>query len=208
MRFILSFFVIFNVACADNEAFLSSQNYVLKDEIWDLAPFVKNDARTHFGTYLVRNVPFAPIHILKQLLENSFNMQLLDRGEAHITVITPPEYEALKNKIDIHEIHQMVEHTLQSSSFDPVCIGEGTLQIDGKSESTYFVVVNSSDLFEVRRTIAERFYQRGGSRSAFDPETYYPHITIGYTKRDLHAQDGIVKDQNSCIARVIVETLD
>jgi len=207
MRVIALITAVFTLACAEREALWSDQSYVLHDEIWDFAPFVKNDARTHFGTYLVRNIPFAPIYRLKQLLENSFNIRLLDRGEAHITVITPPEYEKLKAVIDIQEIHQMVQHTLQSTSFDPVCIGRGSAEIDGTSESTYFVVVGSSDLLKVRRSIAERFYERGGSRLAFDPEAYYPHITIGYTKRDLHAQDGVVKDQNSCIAEVDIQDL-
>jgi len=171
-------------------------------KVFGAMPFVHNDSPTYFGTYLIRNVPFDPIYRLKNQLEKNLNRPLIDRQEAHITVVTPPEYELIKDIVSINDIHAMIEDSLQDSKFEPICVGRGSAQITGNLESTYFVVVRADDLLEVRRQIAALFYSRGGDRSGFDPEVFYPHITVGYTKRDLHMQDGVIKNQSSCIADI------
>jgi 2'-5' RNA ligase len=204
MQFKLLVFTTIAVVFSGSAYPSHNQSFELSEAIFDAAPFIKNDASHYFGTYLVRNVPFEPIYTLKSALEGSFNTQLFDRSEAHITVITPPEYEQIKDKIHIDEIHAIVQDTLQGTSFELICLGKGSAEIDDSLEDTFFIVVRSNELLEVRRQIAERFLIRGGNSSSFDPETYYPHITVGYTKRDLHAQDGVVKDRTSCVADVHV----
>lgn len=179
-------------------------SFDLDARLWDQVPFISNDAPTPFGSYLVRNVPFEPIRSLKGALESSLHRQLLGRNEAHITVITPPEYEQLKDKVRISEIQEIVRDSIQNTKFDVICLAKGSAQLSGKQESTYFVVVVSQGLFNIRRQIAQLFSARGGSQEAFDPESFYPHITVAYTKRDLHAQDGVIKNKDACFADVRV----
>jgi len=54
---------------------------------------------------------------------------------------------------------------------------------------TYFIVVDAPFLKTWRKT-------RWGLNEEKFP--YYPHITLGFTERDLHLQDGAVKDARSC----------
>ena len=77
-------------------------------------------------------------------------------------------------------------------------MGKGAKDLDGANEKTYFVVVKSDGLLELRTKIQKAFVAAGGSAADFLPENFYPHITLGYTKRDLHYEEGIRKDDSSC----------
>jgi 2'-5' RNA ligase len=123
-----------------------------------------------------------------------------NRGEGHITVISPVEYsKVLKNKISMEEINQIaLAHRIQSSRFKIVCLGKGTV----KKMETYFLVLESQDLIHLREEIYEQFVKNGGDMKAFDPHLFYPHITLGFTDQDLHFEQGVVKDRRSCIADI------
>lgn len=64
--------------------------------------------------------------------------------------------------------------------------------------------VNSPDLVAIRKEIQELYVSRGGDGRLFEANHYYPHITVGFSKQDLHEADGVIKDKNSCIAPVYV----
>ena len=168
--------------------------------------------------YVAMPLPFAPFSDLHRHLiarvetEQGLNSKLISRGEAHVTVLTPPEFDQLKSLISIDEINSIANALdIQNSKITPVCLGRGDAVVEGKHEQTYYVVVEAPKLLEIRRTIAETFVKRGGSldisaasspassHAAFDAENFYPHVTVGFTKRDLFDQDGVIKSKKSCV---------
>jgi len=184
----------------------------LGDEIWETGsmPFITHTGTKPFSSYLTMNIPHKPVLKISKNIGEIIGRKLKNRGEAHITVITPPEFDnILKPYLSIERIHQIAEqNTIQDASFDIVCIGSGSIvtktsdksievkQIKEKEE-TFFLVVTSDDFFKLRKEIGRAFENAGGAKGAFNPEKFQPHITIGFTKRDLHASDGVVKDINS-----------
>lgn len=170
-------------------------NYEMSPQIFDHVSFIRHES-PDFGSYLAQNIPYDPINGLKEQLAHDFGVDLQARGEAHITVITPVEYKAIKSVIDITEINDLVQRQIQEAHFTPLCIGKGQLG----SAMTFFVVVEALELLAIRTSIETLFIERGGDATAFQAAVFYPHITIGFTHRDLHAQDGIIKDQHACIA--------
>lgn len=157
-------------------------------------PFVANQG------YLVQNILFVPINHLKRVIESELNITLKDRGEAHITVISPPEFSDIKNYISMREINELAqEKQLQTMPFTTTCVGTRALFINGILEQPFYVVVKSQALVDFRHLILKTVKEKGYVGSDFDPEIYFPHITIGYKNRDLHAQDGVIKDESSCL---------
>ena len=150
--------------------------------------------------YVAMPLPFAPFAELFQQLSANVPEKLISRGEAHVTVLTPPEYDQLKAQISIDEINAIaLALGIQNVKVKPFCLGRGDAVIEGKREQTYYVVVEAEGLRKIRLAIAAEFVKRGGSSAVFDAEHFFPHVTVGFTKRDLFDQDGVVKDQNSCV---------
>jgi hypothetical protein len=150
-------------------------------------------------------INYGPVEQIRLNLVQKLGFDLKKRDEAHITVITPPEFEILQNKISMAQINELaLKENLQSSNFIPLCVGRGRLQIDGREESTYYIVTSSPDLMLIREKIQAAYVTAGGKVSDFQAEIFFPHITLGFTKRDLHFNDGVIKDTTSCVADVAV----
>jgi 2'-5' RNA ligase len=164
-------------------------------------PLLKHSGPGEWDNYLTLNLPFAPVaHLFAQLLIRQ-KTAMTSRGEAHITVITPIEFwQILRPQgITLDDIQHIAESSaLQSSRFEIVCLGQGELKIANRVEKTWFLVVKSADLLRVRHKIHQLFVAKGGKPEQFSVESYYPHITLGYTLRDLHESDGVIKDSRSC----------
>jgi hypothetical protein len=62
---------------------------------------------------------------------------------------------------------------------EALCINSGSAEIKGRVESTYFVVVSAPKIDQIRRK--------------YGFTTYFPHVTLGFTERDLHFEDGVIK---------------
>lgn len=160
--------------------------------------FKSHQGRGYYDNYLSMELPYTPVKGLFDKLEDLESISLKTRGEAHITVLSPVEFHDLKNYVSIEEMEKIAKsHNVQSSQFDIQCLGQG--QSPDHSDSTYFVVVSSLDLVNIRRDIAKLYADRSGEAGAFVAEDFYPHITVGFTSRDLHIQDGVCKDQRTCI---------
>lgn len=162
--------------------------------------FISHQGSGPFDTYLTMEIQFEPMaELFRQLLVLK-RMPLTSRGESHITVITPVEFnDVLKTKLSMSEIDQIAKKaTIQSSGFDVVCLGKVALEIEKKLEQTFYVVVRSSALIKIREEVQKLFIKKGGDASLFKPNQFYPHITLGFTKRDLHESDGVTKDERSC----------
>jgi hypothetical protein len=118
------------------------------------------------------------------------------QGEAHVTTISPPEYKfVLRHHITMKRINEIaLASNIQSADLVRLGIGSGKTKIEGKMEETFFVIVDSIKLREIRIKIHQEFVANGGKPSAFDPTWFFPHMTIGYTKKDIHENSGLLKD--------------
>jgi 2'-5' RNA ligase len=172
--------------------------------------FLTHEGPGAFDSTLAMNVLYAPVKSLHSQLEASLGKKLdyfklwNPEGEAHITVVTPVEFfNVLKAKLSMKEINAIAErYDIQEARMSILGLGSGKAWIEGKEEETYFLIVDSAGLRNIRQQIWYEFTRRGGDAGAFDPTWFFPHITIGYTKRDLHEADGILKNlKNSLDSR-------
>ncbi|NNF16509.1 MAG: hypothetical protein HKN70_07155 [Gammaproteobacteria bacterium] len=164
--------------------------------------FIPHTGTTAFASYLAINLPFAPVADVRQRLERQLGRPLKHRDEAHITVITPPEFVRLQPYLAIDEINRIVADSIQATRFKVACTGRAQAVLEGELHSTYFLVVDSPQLHRIRDRIALLYKQTGGPLPAFT-EDYHPHITVGFTHRDLYAADGAIKDRRSCLKNAV-----
>ncbi|MGZ3745455.1 MAG: 2'-5' RNA ligase family protein [Pseudobdellovibrionaceae bacterium] len=165
------------------------------------AEFIAHTEKKPMQAYLAMNLPYTPYQAILEQLQKLEGISLVSRGEAHITVITPIEYNRiLKKHLKIDEIHKIAEaEKIQETPFTPVCIGKVQKELKGKMEKAYFVVVESPALIELRGKIEEAYVNNGGRPQEFIPERFMPHVTLGFTARDLHLEDGVFKNNTSCL---------
>lgn len=163
--------------------------------------FISHRGTAPMQNYLAQNVDEQAVARLRVDVENGVQRKLGHRNEAHLTVITPVEFDqVLSKKMKMDEIDAIAEKMkIQSSVFKPVCVGRGSLTLDGAEQSTYYIVVDSEPSFKIRHAVQDLFISRGGKADLFNADHFYPHVTIGYTLRDLHYEEGVVKDERSCI---------
>jgi 2'-5' RNA ligase len=165
-------------------------------------PFVSHHGRGRFDNTLALNVVYAPIQALRRPIEEGVGRRLKfltswkSDGEAHVTVITPPEFsEVLSPYLTMEEIEKIAQKDrIQESELIVLGLGSGKAILDGEEEETYFVIVDSENLRKIRHDVYRAFLEKGGSPNAWDPTWWFPHITIGFTRRDLHEADGVIKN--------------
>jgi 2'-5' RNA ligase len=163
--------------------------------------FIAHTEEKPMKAYLSMNLPYGPYKDLLEQLQRVEGITLSNRGEAHITVVTPIEYDKiLKKHLSIAEIHKIAEAAkIQETAFIPVCVGKGQKELNGKIEKAYFVVVDSPALIDLRGQIEAAYVKNGGKPQHFVPERFFPHVTLGYTARDLHYEDGVIKNKTNCL---------
>ncbi|CAO3622887.1 unnamed protein product [Cunninghamella blakesleeana] len=127
---------------------------------------------------------------------NSTRQPLQSRGEAHITVISPPEFNVLASvNITIQDINKIAKkNNIQSSPFKAICLGK----VSQKDDVVYQIIVTSPALVKIREEIFRLYYSKQGNVSLFDPRSFWPHITIGFTDHDLFIEGGVYKGFNAC----------
>ncbi|UXR63497.1 hypothetical protein EZJ49_10465 [Bdellovibrio bacteriovorus] len=186
-------------ACASKSPYaLSSLQYSSEDlkpkatrSVASVSP-----AREKPKSYLSLELPYPAFEKMRQEVEKSQHVSLQHRGEAHITVVNPMEFTKLKKKVSMNEINALAEQMdLQKAPYHLLCVGKGSV----KDDSTYYAVVESDRLFQIRKAIHILYTSKGGKTEDFSPEQFYPHVTLGFTKKDLHFEDGVIKDASSCI---------
>jgi 2'-5' RNA ligase len=164
--------------------------------------FESHRGEGRFDTALAMKVQYAPLKNFRQSLNTELNANLkfftlwAPEGEAHVTVLTPLEYyDTLKKFISIERIEQIaLDAGIQKSDLSLQGIGKGEVVINTKTEQTYFLIAHSENLLKIRNLIYQEYVQNGGPADSWNPNAFYPHITIGYTLRDLHIEDGVIKD--------------
>lgn len=155
------------------------------------------NAHSALKNYISYDLEYRSFETMRLQLENKLGQSLKNRGEAHVTVITPPEYQVLTRKIKAEQIHFLANAILKESPpYEIVCLGSGAAEIDHKIEKTYYVVVQSEALLKLRQDLA---ILAQIEKEIFDPNLFFPHVTLGFTGRDLHYEDGVIKDKRSCL---------
>ncbi|KAI8923486.1 hypothetical protein BC831DRAFT_437029 [Entophlyctis helioformis] len=166
-----------------------------------------------YGSYIQQTVDFASVVPVFNALNATYG-PLKTRGEAHITVVSPPEVLfALSNVMTIEEIEAVVnpaDHPIQSVKFTPVCVGrqsmvesKATSPFVGKRTYVYNLLVDAPELFEARRRLQAAYIKKGGDPSNFDAIAgFYPHITLGFVDHDWFPEDHVYKTYYTCFANV------
>lgn len=196
--------LIISLLILSSFALAASQKIYISEQVYKNSklPFQSHHGAGAFDSYLVMDVNYPSVaDVYKQLLAAIKGVPLTNRGEAHITVITPVEFsEILKSKLSMQEIDNIAKkNKIQDANFEVVCVGKGSLEVNSKIEDTYFIIVRSADLLKIREEIQKLFIKKGGQKDDFRPQYFYPHITLGFTLRDLHVDDGVIKDESSCV---------
>ncbi|MCX7120905.1 MAG: hypothetical protein NTZ67_03920 [Gammaproteobacteria bacterium] len=184
--------------------FLMTSFSLYAENIHHHAPFISHINDPDYGNvyWLGMNVDNNAISVIRKKFEAQHpELVLKNRADSHITLITPPEYQTiLKPYLSPETIDNIaISAHIQRSHFKVICIGRGIAYDDNKQLQTYFLVVDSPDLIQVRKKIFNTYVKSGGDPSRFDPWHFMPHITIAYTDRDLFEHDGVYKQKNSCI---------
>ncbi len=158
--------------------------------------------------YLAMTLNERTVLPIRQKLQSETSLRLMNRGEAHVTVITPPEFDILKSRISMLEIENIaIQNEIQDSDLSVLCLGKFE---NSEKLKAFFLVVLSKNLLKIRQEISELYQQRVGPghqgqkfESRFEFLHFHPHITLSFTKRDLHEEgDHAVKDESSCFAQV------
>jgi hypothetical protein len=186
---------------------MSIQNINASDLQASETPFVaylgtnhpNNKQSVHSLPFLGINLNPAPILKMREEIAQEVGKQLIGYPEAHITVISPPELEVLFPKNSIEALsHWSIEHKIQSLPFEVLGLGRATNfpAHTSKTLETYFLVVASPAIQDFRKKLFLQF-----SIQKKVPEApYEAHITVGFTRRDLHAQDGVSKGPKTLIS--------
>ncbi|CAO0799051.1 unnamed protein product [Mucor circinelloides] len=147
------------------------------------------------ASWLGMNFDFQYVKPVFDIL-NSTQVPLLNRGESHITVISPPEFGVLATAgMTIDQVNQIaLTEKIQSSKVKIVCLGKE--DVNGKI--VYQLIVSAPNLVNIREKVFQLFVKQGGNTALFDPSAFWPHITVGFTSGDLFIQDGVYKGANVC----------
>lgn len=153
---------------------------------------------------LIRNVYFPAVNALIPQLNNLYKIDLEDRRESHITVITPPEFKSSLSKVfTVDEILARYKTSIQNMPFKVICVGSRRSK-DGKN-LVFYLVVDSPSIVEIRSELAKEANRRAklkGIDINFDPFDYSPHVTIGFINNDVF---DFSKGPESCLKGVSLE---
>jgi hypothetical protein len=204
------FFMTISICCQALPALAGNSGEVMKISKTvfntDKEQFIPHTDDHPFGSYIIQYLPYEPVKSFFRDLEKKTNQKLKNRGEAHITIITPVEYNTiLKPFVSIQEITDLaLKMDIQSWDFKILGLGKAQAEVNKKTEQTYYIIVRSLKALEFRSRVFDMYVKNGGHASRFDPFQFYPHITVGFTQRDLYESDGIFKGTNSRICKIEV----
>ena len=165
-----------------------------------------------YKSFVVLDVEYGQVKALRKEVMKAASLtkplkylkDIRKEGEAHVTAFTPVEAqkivtndpEAEPNKLTMKEISSLAKEVdISQMDLDVKGFGSGSRVLNGNLEQTFFLIVDSKKLRAFRESIQTLYVSKGGQPEDFQPEKFYPHITIGYTERDLHeGLDGVIKD--------------
>lgn len=142
-----------------------------------------------FGSYVSLDLPFESFKSVYDQLKVDY-VNLKSRGEAHITLVTPVEFHCLFKPAgtSIDQIEKSIHEYLKSHP-DMLKFELDSIGSHQRDElETFFIIVKSDDFLRLRKQL-ELLPNQG-----FVADKFYPHVTLGFTDRDLHSSDGVIKD--------------
>ncbi|AZZ36831.1 hypothetical protein CIK05_08520 [Bdellovibrio sp. qaytius] len=155
-------------------------------------PLLPNKKPASVKSYVSLDLEYPEYQQTLNKLDAFLGTKLINRSEAHITVLTPPELKNITANTSPETIHQEWEEW-KTKSFKKVCLGEGSITEKNKVLKTYYIVVDAPEILAFRKYIKTKYAVKN-----FDADIFYPHITLGFTERDLHYEQGVIKDPKSC----------
>lgn len=191
----LSFLIfIFLTSFAHAESVTPSMDLSKEIEAVDKRPYFLSHP-----DWLAVPLPFTPIDQLRQKLEAHLKVKLQHRGEAHVTIITPPEWSILSQVLNMDELEKLVlKEKLMKSKLKVKCLKKVTATLKGRQEDSWFVAIDSPGMKDFRQEAWRLYVARGGSGDDFKWQRWAPHITVGFTARDLHDEDQVNKEKVDC----------
>lgn len=149
---------------------------------------------------------FAPVAKLRAELEKRTGKTLLHRGEAHLTLITPPEWAILSQVLRMKDVEALAaKKKVQERPFTVRCVKKVTATLAGATEESWFIAVSAPELLDFRKDVWRLYMVKGGPSDDFNWRRWAPHITVGFTKRDLYDEDLINKEKADCAYPVTLE---
>ncbi len=197
--FLIIIIVILKVSFSQGVIDLQIENKILNNK--ELT-FYSHRGDGPYDTTLAMSIQYQPVKLLRAELskELEYNLNFFKlwnpEGEAHITIITPVEYfKNIKRYLSIERIEAIAQEMgVQSSEFEILGLGRGEAEVNQQLQETYFIIVQSPNLLKIRHQIYNEYLANGGPKEGWNPDDYYPHITIGFSLWDLHISDGVFKD--------------
>ena len=150
-------------------------------DLYRKQPFVSHPASGTDPGWLALPVSFEPVSRLRSGIESLSGVVLEHRGEAHITLITPPEAAAIREYdpgLTVDVLEAVARPWLDRAAWSTPGIGS----LSQGDDETWFLVVESPDLRELRRDLAFVFQL---PPAVFDPEAQDLHVTIGFRNGDI-----------------------
>lgn len=189
------------ICCILISNFAHANTLTLSRDIYQAVPFSSQFSE---DGALIRNVHYPSVNALIPQLNALYQLDLEDRGESHITVITPPDFNSSLNKVfNIQEILARYSGSIQDHSFQVLCVGSQKSS-NGKNQ-VFYLVVESTGIRDIRFDLAQEANLRAQNQNipmVFKPEVFWPHITIGYVNGDVFEYD---KGLDSCLRDVKFE---
>ncbi|KAI8361728.1 hypothetical protein BD560DRAFT_404536 [Blakeslea trispora] len=166
-------------------------------------PFIEHVAGN--SSWLGMNFDFQYVKPVAEAL-NSTEFPLLSRGESHVTVITPPEFAVLATGgVTIDQVNKIAHDlNIQSSKAKIVCLGKEDVVISGVRKIVYQLIMDIPNLVKIREEIFKIYANNGGNTALFDPHSFWPHLTVGFTSSDVFVESGVYKGYNVCYSPVKV----
>lgn len=158
--------------------------------------------KTHTDPFtLAIDLPNGPVIALRETLKVELGLELKfftgwnAAGEAHITVISPPEFiDVLSKHLSEDEINSIARNfKIQSGGVQILGLGSGKLPVGKETHETYFVIVDSLTARRIRLAVHAAYVRKGGNPKDWDPSWYFPHVTVGFTHADIHEHQGLLK---------------
>ena len=161
--------------------------------------------RTHTGPFtLAIDLPYGPMVALREALQIELSItNKLDffkgwdpSGEAHITVISPPEFiNVLSKHLTEDDINNIARfHEIQQADVHVLGLGSGKPKTVKNNQETFFLIVESRKARLIRMAIHAEYVRKGGQAQDWDPAWFFPHVTIGYYQGDVHENQGLLKN--------------
>eukprot|EP00898_Chlorokybus_atmophyticus_P001430 jgi/Chlat1/2288/Chrsp17S00166 len=139
-------------------------------------------------------------------IPSGYDRPTQNRGEAHVTVLRDVEFARISQYVSFKDIVTLGNNNnIQGVAFTLDCLGGACRVVSGVRTCAYFIVLKTPNtaLINIRKKIQSLVVSRGGSAALFNPTTYYPHVTVGFTVQNLNPEQGVIKTRaKTCFAEL------